>query len=382
MDSNFSNNKQNWARVKQLLNKGVNENVFPGAVIKVVRDSQIVFDYATGFYSLYPVKRKISKDTIFDLASLTKVIVTTSAIMLLVQEKKIKLDEGLSTYLEVNSEDKGSITIRQLLSHSAGFSAWKPIYREVEDEEARCGVRIAGSSNARDLFLKGILDEPLAYKPGTGSIYSDLGFILLGFIIENVSGESLDKFAYNRLFRPLGMKSSFFVRHFEDKVHKKKIAATEDCKWRKRVICGEVHDENAWSLGGVAGHAGLFSSAGDLAIFAEEIINSYYGRGKIFKKGVTKGFFTKVDIPSSTWALGWDTPTEGSSTSGRYFSRQTIGHTGFTGVSLWIDLKKMLAVILLTNRIHPSRDNIKIKEFRPLIHDAVMEALGYGDRSL
>ncbi len=380
MSKEFTGHKQGWARVKKLLVQGVKANVFPGAVLRVLSDSHVIFDYATGFSSLFPERRKITTDTVFDIASLTKVIVTTSSVMLLVQDKKLKLDEGVSTYIsEIDSADKRCITIRQLLSHSAGFSSWKPVYQEIENEEKRTGVRILGTPNARALFLKNILNDPLAYKPGTRALYSDLGFILLGFIVERITGKGLDEFAKEKIFLPLNMRSTFFVKNPHQRGVKYRFAATERCPWRRKVICGEVHDENAWAMGGVAGHAGLFSTAEDIGIFAEEVINSYYSRGRLFHKNTARIFFKQVRTPSSSWALGWDTPTKGNSTSGRYFSSESIGHTGFTGTSIWIDLKRKVAVILLTNRIHPTRENLKIKEFRPKIHDAIMEALGYGD---
>ncbi len=380
MDKGFSDPKREWRRVKGLLQEGVRNGVFPGAVLRIVKNSRTVFNFATGFSSVFPARRKMTADTIFDIASLTKVIVTTSAVMLLVQERRIKLDEEISAYIpEIVPDDKKHISIRQILSHSAGFTAWKPFFQEIENEEKRTGVRISETEEVRDFFLRGILNEPLAYSPGRKSIYSDLGFILLGFIIERVSGKSLDNFAYHRILNPLRMRSSFFLKNVRGVYKGRRIAATENCPWRHRVICGEVHDENAWILGGVAGHAGLFSTAGDIAIFAREVINSYYGKGKLFREKVAREFFTRQNVPSSSWALGWDTPAPGSSGSGRYFSDQSIGHTGFTGVSLWIDLKRRVAVILLTNRVHPSRDNMKIREFRPVLHDAVMEALGYGD---
>lgn len=369
----------NWTQVKKLLVQGINENVFPGAVIRVIRDKEVVFRHTVGFSSLFPVNTTMTEDTVFDIASLTKVIVTTSAVMLLVQERRITLDDSISAHFpEIKSRDKKSITIRHLLSHSAGFNAWKPIYQEIEEEERRSGVKLTGTPGAKDFFLNSILRDPLIYEPGTKSIYSDLGFILLGFIIEMLSGEALDDFASNRIFTPLGMKSSFFVRNYAKKAKNLRVASTEHCKWRGRVISGEVHDENAWTLGGVAGHAGLFSNAKDIGIFAREVINSYHGDGKLFTKRIAHEFFKRQDIPSSSWVLGWDTPTPGSSSSGKYFSENSIGHTGFTGVSLWIDLKREIAVILLTNRIHPDRNNIKIREWRPRIHDAVMKALGYG----
>ncbi len=379
MDKDLSGHNRGWRRVEELLREGIRKQVFPGAVLRVVKNSRTVFNFADGFSSIFPVKRKMTEDTVFDVASLTKVIVTTSAVMLLIQERRLKLNEGISAYIPgIVPDDKRHISIRQILSHSAGFSAWKPFFQEIENEEKRTGVRISRTPEVRDFFLKNILNEPLAYSPGTKSIYSDLGFILMGFIIERVSEESLDNFAYNRIFNPLRMRSSFFLKNARGPDKGIRIAATENCPWRQRVIWGEVHDENAWALGGVAGHAGLFSTAGDIAVFAREVINSYYGKGKLFTEKTAREFFTRQNIPSSSWTLGWDTPATGSSSSGMHFSRLSIGHTGFTGVSLWIDLKRRVAVILLTNRIHPLRQNMKIREFRPILHNAVMEALGYG----
>lgn len=366
-----------WERVKQLLQDGVSNSVFPGAVLRVLKLPDFSFSYATGYASLVPDKRKMVEDTIFDIASLTKVVATTSAVMLLVQQKKISLEDKLEKFFPQSGEDKRGITIRDILMHTAGFDAWKPLYETLENEEKNTGVKILGTPLAKEIFLKRILGDELVYLPGEKSLYSDLGFILLGIIIEHVSGKPLDEYTGENIFRKLDMNSTFFVRIFEKGKHSlQRFAATEFCKWRNRIIIGEVHDENARALGGVAGHAGLFSTAGDLDKFAREIINSYYGEGEIFEKEIACEFFGS-HTPKSTWVLGWDTPTPGSSSSGRYFSRNSIGHTGFTGVSLWIDLERKVSVILLTNRVHPTRENFKIKEIRPLIHDAVMEALGY-----
>jgi CubicO group peptidase (beta-lactamase class C family) len=370
---------KSWHKVREYLVKGVEQGVFPGADLKVLKDGEIVFEFSTGFASLIPEKRGLQKGTIFDVASLTKVVVTTSAVMLLVQEEKLNLDDMLGVFFpECKSRDKKNITIRQILSHSAGFISWSPIFREVEEEEARTGVKIMGTALAKNFFLKSILKKPLVCEPGTSGIYSDLGFILLGLIIERITGESLDRFAQKRIFEKLGMQTSFYIKNNKLKkdVH---IASTEYCPWRGRVIHGEVHDENAWALGGVAGHAGLFTSTEDISIFARELINAYYHKGELFSQEVARTFFKKQEIPSSSFALGWDTPTPGVSTSGRYFSIESIGHTGFTGVSLWIDIPRRIAVVFFTNRIHPDRKNDKIKSFRPALHDLIMEELGYGN---
>lgn len=367
-----------WEKVQGLLVDGVADGVYPGAVLRVFDDHHTLFKYSTGYASLAPVKRKMTDDTLFDIASLTKTIATTSAIMILFQKGLVSLTQSLTDYFTETPADKAEITLLHLLTHSSGLPAWKPLYRELEAEEQKTGVRITGTDLVKGFFLRSILNAPLVFKPGTQVLYSDLGFILLGMIVENCVSERLSNFLRKHVFVPLKIKNAFFVT-VEERIQKRyRIAATEDCPWRKRIIIGEVHDENAYALGGVAGHAGLFATAEEIEKFSIELMHAYYGKGKVFEKEVVRRFLRRQGLPpGSTWALGWDTPSDKFSSSGRYFSASSVGHTGFTGVSLWIDLERKIGITLLTNRIHPSRENLKIREFRPKIHDAIMEALGY-----
>jgi serine-type D-Ala-D-Ala carboxypeptidase len=219
-----------------------------------------------------------------------------------------------------------------------------------------------------------VMAEPLVREPGKQIEYSDLGFILLGEIMERLTGEALDAFARRDIFAPLAMNSATFN---PPRNLRAQIAPTEnDTTYRKRLIRGEVHDENAWAMGGVAGHGGLFSTAADIAAFAQMLLNGgMYAHHRLLARATIGQFTARQIIGDSARALGWDVPTEPSS-SGHYFSRQSFGHLGFTGTSLWIDPSRRLFVILLTNRVHPTRVNEKIRQVRPALHDAVVEALG------
>ncbi|HLJ44160.1 MAG TPA: serine hydrolase, partial [Candidatus Binataceae bacterium] len=227
--------------------------------------------------------------------------------------------------------------------------------------------------NERDLFAR-VMTQPLEREPGKQIVYSDLGFILLGKIIESLTGESLATFAKRQLFAPLGMNSSFFN---PPRGVRARIAPTEQDKtFRKRLVHSEVHDENAWVMGGVGGHAGLFSTAVDIAAFAQMMLNGgIYAHHRVLSRATISQFAARQSVGGSARALGWDVPTPPSS-SGRYLSDKSYGHTGFTGTSLWIDPVRQLFAVLLTNRVHPTRDNEKIRQVRPAIHDAIFEGLG------
>jgi len=229
-------------------------------------------------------------------------------------------------------------------------------------------------AKGHDGILARVFGEPLVYEPGTHLEYSDLDFILLGEIVERLTGQSLDAFAKESIFSTLGMDRSMFN---PPRRLRQDIAPTErDTTYRQRLIWGEVHDENAWAMGGVAGHAGLFSTAPDIAAFAQMILNGgIYGHDRLLSRAIIQQFTKRLVVGDSAGALGWDVPTQPSS-SGRYFSETSFGHLGFPGTSLWIDPARQLFVILLTNRIHPTRANNKIRQVRPALHDAVVEALG------
>jgi len=306
--------------------------------------------------------------TIFDLASLTKPVATTTAAMRLVDRSALRLEDEVGRYIpEFSGGEKDRVTIRHLLNHSSGLRAWQPLYKEViGSAQIRSGRLRAADGKKR--VLDRILRNRLVYTPGSKSIYSDLGFILLGEIIERVSGISLDRFCRNEIFGPLRMRKTFFPSVGPDRAGP--YASTERIDWRGRIVVGEVHDNNAYVMGGVSGHAGLFSTAADLDRFGRAMLEARRGESPLFSRKTVETFISRQDTPGSSWALGWDTPSKPSS-AGRYFSSHSFGHLGYTGTSLWIDPEDDLVVVLLTNRVHPTSRNVKIRKFRPLIHDLI-----------
>jgi CubicO group peptidase (beta-lactamase class C family) len=235
------------------------------------------------------------------------------------------------------------------------------------------------SEERKRILREQILKDPLAYSPGKEYLYSDLGFMILEWIIEESAGMTMRKFVEQNFYQPLSLESTFLSTASLPLPFKREIfAATEDCPWRRRVIQGEVGDENAWALGGYSGHAGLFGPAEEVYVIVKLLREHYLGkRDDYLKPETVRTFFTRQDmVKGSDWCLGWDSPSEENSSAGRYFSRNSVGHTGFTGTSVWMDLDRDVFVILLTNRVHPTRDNEKIKTFRPKLHDLIMEELG------
>jgi len=350
------------------LNQAVKNGVFPGAVLLASRGGEICFHEAAGFSAVKPRPIRMTRATIFDLASLTKPVATTTAVMKLVDRSAIKLDDPVNRWIpEFSGGGKDRVTIRHLLNHSSGLRAWEPFYKEVI-AAGRRRPGFVGSTDAKRLVLDRIHRNRLVYSPGAKSIYSDLGFILLGELVERVLGFSLDRFCRNEIFRPMEMRQTFFIK---TGAHRRgRFASTERSDWRKKIVTGQVHDDNAYVMGGVAGHAGLFGTAMDLNRFAQRILGSMRGNDPVLPRKIVETFVTRQTTPGSSWALGWDTPSDPSS-SGRFFSPRSFGHLGYTGTSLWIDPEQDLAVVLLTNRVHPSSRNIKIRTFRPLIHDLV-----------
>ena len=347
--------------VDRLLEGYLAQNAFPGGVIAVGKDDALVHVKAFGRQTYEASAAAVAPDTIYDLASLTKVIVTTTMAMILVDEGKLDITKPVSAFLpKFRGEWKDRVTVFQLLTHSAGFEAVAPLYKELK---------------GKDAYLERIESMDLVYEPGTKSLYSDLGEVLLGEILERVAGEPLDAFARRRIFEPLGMKetgyrpaAALFPR----------IAPTENDPWRGRLLRGEVHDENAFALGGVAAHAGLFGTAPDLARFAQMLLNGgVYDNHRIVSRETVERFTRRAGVPDSSRALGWDTPSPGSS-AGTRFSPRSFGHTGFTGTSLWIDPERKLFLILLTNRVHPTRANDAVpKVVRAAVADAVVRALAH-----
>jgi len=354
------------ARLKpafEVLDRGVADRAFPGGVLAVGHRGELTVR-AFGRQSYEPNAPSVQPDTIYDAASLSKPAVTTTLIAMLVAAGQLELDAPVTRYLSEwasgpTLEWRRGATVRHLLTHTSGLPGHKPYFENTRGKH--------------EVLVK-IFAEPLTFEPGTQSAYSDLGFILLGEIIERMTGKTLDALARERIFAPLGMNDSMYN---PPKSLRARIAPTEnDTVLRKRQVHGEVHDENAWAMGGVAGHAGLFTTAADLAAFCQMMLNGgVYGHRRLLRRSIVEQFTSPQSVAGGTRALGWTVPTEDSS-SGRYFSGRSYGHAGFTGTSIWIDPEKDLFVILLTNRVYPTRENDKIQQVRPALHDAVVEALG------
>ena len=346
------------------------DQVFPGGVLLIAKEGATRFFKAYGYANLFP-KKRMTIETVFDLASLTKPLATTLAVIKLIQKSMISLDLKLGCVLSrFENTEKGQITTRHLLSHHSGLPAYRPFYLQLRK------IPLKMRKDAlMDLFLK----EPMEYPRGKNVLYSDLGFIALGWVVEDVIKQRLDRFVTQEIYRFLGIgpddKDGLFFVDQQEKPSKKRFAATEFCQWRNFLISGVVHDENAYALGGIAGHAGLFGTAGGVNILLSELLLAFNGCQSmpIFEKDLVQQFF-QTD-KNSDRALGFDTPSVSGASCGNYFSKRSVGHLGFTGTSFWIDLDRSIIVILLTNRIHPWRGNIKIKSFRPRLHDAVLKEL-------
>jgi len=368
--------------VEKAFQEAVAQGVFPGAVLLVGRENEIVYEKAFGSRSLVPEKTPMQRETIFDLASLTKPLATSVAVMLLFQEKKIRLDDRVTRFFPTFGVfGKNRTTVRQLLNHSAGLVAWKPFYEDILKAERAGKINFVASRAANQYVLGQIHRDRPQSPPGTQTLYSDLGYMILGEIVEAISASTLDRFCQDKIFKPLGLRSTAFVDLTQIRTKRlqpveEMIAPTENCPWRKKILCGEVHDDNAYAMGGVVGHAGVFSCARDIHHLLARLSYCLHGKDTFLHKSLVEEFCKKDEsVKESTYALGWDTPSSSKSASGTRFSPQSVGHLGFTGTSVWWDQEKDCHIILLSNRVHPTRKNEKIREFRPYIHDLIMETI-------
>jgi beta-glucosidase-like glycosyl hydrolase/CubicO group peptidase (beta-lactamase class C family) len=346
------------AAVDGVLDAALESKVFPGGVIAIGHDGALVHLRPFGRQTYDPGAPAVQADTIYDLASLTKVIVTTTMAMILVDEGKLDLARPVSAFIPAfRGGAKDTVTVEQLMTHSSGIDWWAPLYKELKGQDA---------------YVRRIAAMELAYEPGTKALYSDLGLILLGEILERVAGEKIDVFARKRILDPLGMKDTMYR---PPKELLPRIAPTEIVAERGGLVHGIVHDENAWALGGVAPHAGLFGTAPDLSRFAQMMLNGgVFEHKRIVSAATIQRFTGQIRVAGSSRAYGWEKPT-GENSAGARLSPSAFGHTGFTGTSLWIDPAQKLFVVLLTNRVHPSRENSQIPKVRRAVHDAVVEAL-------
>lgn len=356
--------------VRRVIDDAVADSAFPGAVVVVGTRDGVLVEYAAGRVDGAPDAPAPDSHTVWDLASLTKVVATTSAIMQLVESGRVSLDAPVQRYLpRWTGPGKERVTVRQLLTHSSGLPAFERYFRQVTDVGAGSRRRML------DLFYA----TPLEAPPAARTVYSDIGAVLLGEMVEAVSGERLDAYAERHIFDVLGMRDTRFlpVRRRDAAVMRlaARAAPTEVDPWRGRHLCGEVHDENAYAMGGVAGHAGLFGSAHDLARFARAMLGGgRLGDARVFRAETISAFTARDDGSRSSRALGWDTPT-GDNSAGHYMSPRAFGHTGFTGTSLWVDPANDVFVLLLSNRVNPTRDNQRIAAVRVALADAVMQAI-------
>jgi CubicO group peptidase (beta-lactamase class C family) len=323
------------AKIDHVVERGIKAGGYPGAAVVVGRRGSAVWEKGFGRLGWNASDAAVTENTIYDLASLTKVVGTTTAVMLLFDDGKLKLDEPVNTYLpEFTGGNKDLVTVRMLLEHRSGLPAGRDLWR------------VASSpADAR----RAVLETPLAFAPGRYYEYSDLGADVLAFMVEKISGKPIDQFLGERVFQPLGMTQTMFR---PSPLLRAQIAPTELNPPRGYPLRGEVHDENAYALGGVAGHAGIFSTANDLSVFAQMMLNGGEYNGTRLIQDSTVSLFTRR--MAGTRALGWDT-CGGQGSCGKYLSDRAYGHTGFTGTSLWIDPDRQMFVILLTNRVHAAR---------------------------
>jgi serine-type D-Ala-D-Ala carboxypeptidase len=346
--------------VRAILDRARADSAFPGAFAVIGNRDSVLASYGVGSLDWAPSPRP-DEHTLWDMASLTKVVGMTSAMMQLTEAGKVDLDAPVQRYIpEFRGPNKERVTVRHLLTHSSGLPAWRPLYKETTSPEA-----------ARALAVATALDT----LPGVGMVYSDLGAIILGLIVERVSGERLDEYLARYVFGPLGMTST---QYRPGTALLPRIAPTEYDPWRQRHLRGEVHDENAFALGGISGHAGLFSTGYDVARLTRMYLNGGTLDGvRIARSETIRRFTTVQDSTFSNRALGWETPN-GANSAGRLMKRPAFGHTGFTGTSIWVDPSRDLFVILLTNRVNPTRQNLRIGGVRTALADAVVRVLDRG----
>ena len=341
-----------------ILEKAIASRAFPACSVAVTRRGELIAHHALGRFTFDSASPAVSTASIFDLASVTKVVATTAIAMILYERGLLDLDTPVTAIVpEFAADDprRRDITLRMLLAHSSGLPAYEKLFLRAQ---------------TREEFLAAAFTLGLAADPATRAEYSDIGFIILGTALEHLADDSLDTFCQREIFGPLGMAHTTFnpPRSWKDRI----VPTVEDKAFRHRIIQGEVQDENASVLGGVAGHAGLFSTAEDVALFAHAMLSG----GRPILRPETVELFTHRETtpPGTSRALGWDTPSSPSQ-SGKYFGPRSFGHLGYTGTSLWIDPDRHLSITLLTNRTWPDCQNQAIKQVRPAFHDAVIEAL-------
>ena len=356
--SDLTSQDERFASAFAILTEAISHRAFPAVSVAVTHNGKFVALKAFGQFTYEPSSSVVSTESVFDLASLTKVVATTTMAMILYERGLLDLEAPvIATLPEFASKDarRNEVTFRMLLAHSSGLPAYEKLFLR---------------AFTREVLLRDAFAVPLKHDPGTHAEYSDIGFILLGVALKRTAGEALDAFCRREIFAPLNMTNTAF--NHPPSMRDRSVPTADDKTFRKRIIQGEVQDENASIMGGVAGHAGLFSTASDVATFALSMLD---GGKPLLQPSTVQLFTRRENSPAGTSrALGWDTPSSPSQ-SGKYFSPTSFGHLGYTGTSLWIDPAQHLSVTLLTNRTWPDCSNQAIKQVRPQFHDAIVKAL-------
>tara|TARA_Y100000588_G_scaffold392956_1_gene506908 strand:+ start:3675 stop:6500 length:2826 start_codon:yes stop_codon:yes gene_type:complete len=354
----------NFPEAWDILHKGMHEKVFPGAQVFISKGNKVLFSGGFGYHTYDGNSPPVTIESIYDIASITKVLSITPIIMKLISQKKLNLDHSVQSFLpDFIGKHKELVTIRHLLTHSSGIKSY---YRFFLEEEFK----------SRNDIVKKIVSMDLDFYPGSNFSYSDLGMILLMEIVEKVTNRKIDHISKSWIYNPLNMHSTRYLP--SDKLLLKIVPTEYDSLYRKELVHGSVHDENTYLMGGVSSHAGLFSTAEDLANYAKLYLNNGTWLGKrILKESIIRKFIENQYLPNeSDYALGWDTPSKnGKSSAGDYFSDNSFGHLGFTGTSMWVDMELDIIIILLTNRVHPTRKTGGIYAIRRGFHNAVMKQL-------
>jgi CubicO group peptidase (beta-lactamase class C family) len=361
-----------FTKIHEIILSAIKDSAFPGAVVLVSNDGGVIYEKVFGHFTYDDTSAAVTKNTIYDIASLTKVIATTTAVMICYDNNLFELDDPVEKYISDFAQNgKENVTIKNLLLHNSGLPAFKRFYNNYSSADEI--INDIYKMPLSDEIINDIYKMPLSYETESKTVYSDLGFITLQKIIEQVTGKEFDVFCKEEIFIPLQMNSTFF--NPPDSLQYK-IAPTEyDNSWRNKLVWGKVHDETSVLLNGVAGHAGLFSTAQDISNLLILLLNDGAFDGNQIIKSATVKLFTTRYSDKSTRALGWDTKSGEGSSAGELFDTTSFGHTGFTGTSVWVDPTREIFVVLLTNRVYPTRENKKLYKVRPALHNAVINTL-------
>lgn len=368
--------------IDRCVQKYIYEKTFSAASVVASVGGKVFHNGTYGTLIEPPPLKKVSPGVLFDLASLTKPLATGLATLWLVSHSRMDLGAPLSTTIpELRQSKFEKITLDMLLDHTAGFPASRNYHEQIAEHDARAPrhEQWMGKPEGVAQIKKMVADTHLESDPGTKAVYSDVGFMVLGWVIEELTGLPLDQFLLREIYRPLGLEKDLFYIRLDDQraraqLARRQFAATEQCSWRDKLLQGEVHDPVAWAMGGVAGHAGLFGTAEAVWRLCHHLWASFKGRERTFLAGTVRRFWTRSRrVRNTTRALAWDTPTANDSSAGKRYSRNAVGHLGFTGGSIWIDLSSDVIGVILTNSAHPTPDgkDEAMSAFRPRMYDLI-----------